>query len=156
MWKKIEKFFLDQKEPPNSKGHKDEELHIAASALLVEAALMDGEIDKFEKGKIINLLKREFNYDSASSERLLREAIRRNTDTQEIYSFVKIITKNFNYGERLRIIEMLWEVVYSDGKLHDYESSLLRRLVGLLHIEARDAVDAKNKALKRLQVKDSL
>jgi len=44
-------------------------------------------------------------------------------------------------------------VVYSDGKLHDYESSLVRRLVGLLHIEARDSVDAKNKALKSLRLK---
>jgi len=110
-------------------------------------------MDKPERERIINLLKQEFNYDSVSSERLLREAIRRNTDTQEIYSFVQLITKNFNYSERLRIIEMIWEVVYSDGKLHDYESSLVRRLVGLLHIEARDSVDAKNKALKSLRLK---
>ena len=153
MWKKIEKLIFDQQESSKPKIHKDEELHIAASALLVEAALMDGKMDKSERERIINLLKQEFNYDSISSERLLREAIRRNTDTQEIYSFVQLITKNFNYSERLRIIEMIWEVVYSDGKLHDYESSLVRRLVGLLHIEARDSVDAKNKALKSLRLK---
>ncbi len=153
MWKKIEKFLLKEIESPKPDKHEDEELHIAASALLVEAALMDGEIDKLEKGRIVDLLKREFNYDTTSSERLLANAIERNNSTQEIYSFVKLVTKNFNYRERLRIIEMIWEVVYSDGKLHDYESSLLRRLVGLLHIEARDAADAKNKALKGLRLK---
>ena len=71
MWKKIEKFLLKEIESPKPDKHEDEELHIAASALLVEAALMDGEIDKLEKGRIVDLLKREFNYDTTSSERLL-------------------------------------------------------------------------------------
>jgi uncharacterized tellurite resistance protein B-like protein len=48
------------------------------------------------------------------------------------------------------VIEMLWEVAYADGRLHDYEASLLRRVTGLLYVSDRDSGEARKRVLARL------
>ena len=53
------------------------------------------------------------------------------------------------YG-RDKLIELLWEVVYSDGSLHAYESNLLRRIGGLIYVSDRDRGDARKRVLQRL------
>ena len=53
--------------------------------------------------------------------------------------------------ERIELIEMIWEVVYADGELHDYEANLLRRLGGLLYVSDRERGDARKRVLARLR-----
>ena len=61
------------------------------------------------------------------------------------------INKNFDDEKKLLLIESLWEIVLSDGKIHDYESNLIRRLAGLLYISDINSGNARKRALNKIQ-----
>ena len=64
--------------------------------------------------------------------------------------FTRAVNDGFAPEDRIQVIEMLWEVVYADGELHDYEASLLRRITGLLYVSDRDSGEARKRVLARL------
>ena len=68
----------------------------------------------------------------------------------EIYGFTKTIRDNFTHDERVMMLELLWEVAYADGVLHDYEASLLRQVTGLLYVTDQESGAARKRALERL------
>ena len=66
-----------------------------------------------------------------------------------MHYYTSFINKNFDYDSKLLLIEALWEIVLSDGKVHDFESNLIRRLAGLLYISDVDSGNARKKALDK-------
>ena len=60
--------------------------------------------------------------------------------------------KNFFEEERIDLMEMLWQLVYSDGELHEFEATLMRRLAGLLYVDDRDSGLARKRALDKLGI----
>ena len=70
--------------------------------------------------------------------------------THVLYNYSSI-NKNFDHHKKILIIEALWEIVLSDGEIHDFESNLIRRLAGLLYISDVDSGNAKKRALDKNQ-----
>ena len=68
----------------------------------------------------------------------------------EWHGFTRAIKDGFSHAERVQLIEMMWEVAYADGALHDYEASLLRRVTGLLYVSDRESGEARKRVLARL------
>ena len=127
-----------------------DDTQVAAVALLVEAALMDGEFDAEERRTIARLLEDRFGLDGAEVEDLIaagEEAVER---SHQLFAFTRVVKQGFDFDERIRMIEMLWEVAYADGELHDYEASLVRRVAGLIHVADRDTGQARKRVLARL------
>ena len=131
-------------------GPRPDELEVAAAALLVEAAQMDDRYEDQERAKIAALMKAHFGLSEEEVESLLAEAQRRVGESLQLFGFTRIVMERFSYDERVQLMEMLWEVAYADGKLHDYEASLIRRIAGLIHVPDRDNGDARKRALGRL------
>lgn len=129
---------------------RPDELQVAAAALLVEAAQMDDRYEDQERAKIAQLMKAHFGLSEEEVESLLVEAQRRVGESIQLFGFTRIVMARFSYDERVQLMEMLWEVAYADGKLHDYEASLIRRIAGLIHVPDRDNGDARKRALGRL------
>lgn len=129
---------------------RPDELQVAAAALLVEAAQMDDRYEDQERAKIAQLMKAHFGLSEEEVESLLAEAQRRVGESIQLFGFTRIVMGRFSYDERVQLMEMLWEVAYADGKLHDYEASLIRRIAGLIHVPDRDNGDARKRALGRL------
>ena len=130
--------------------HSFEERQLAAAALLVEAASMDSEFGAAERAKIGQLLRSRFGLGAAEADDLLAEAERTAAESVEWQGFTQAIKDGFPPAERILVIEMLWEVVYADGQLHDYEASLLRRIAGLLYVSDRESGEARKRVLARL------
>ena len=126
------------------------ELGLAAAALMVEAARMDDDFDATERDKIRALIAARFELDRDSADQLLRDAEALVADTHELYGFTRIIKDRFSYQERVEFMEMLWQVSYADGELHDYESNLMRRIAGLLYVEDRDSGEARKRAIAQM------
>ena len=145
------KALLSEKEPAlSSDGAKGlGELETAAAALLVEAALMDGSFDPVERGKITQLLSRRFELETAKAEALIEAAEDQIRRTPQLYGFTRIVKDEFAYEDRVELVEMLWEVAYADGELHDFEASLMRRIAGLIYVSDRDSGAARKRALDR-------
>lgn len=123
---------------------------LAAAALLVEAAWLDGHFDADERRVILALLKNRFGLEREDAETLLDAGRKAAEDSNQLYAFTRVLKDRFSFEERIRIIEMLWEVAYADGALHDYEASLMRRVCGLLFVTDRENGLARNRVLKRL------
>jgi uncharacterized tellurite resistance protein B-like protein len=137
----------------NKPSRKRSDLKLAAAALLVEAATLDGTFDTAERATIERLLKGHFDLDDAQVTNLISDAEITIQDTNELYTLARTVKDALEIDERTAIIEMLWEVAYADGELHNYESNLVRRLSGLLYVSDRDSGDARKRVLARLDLK---
>ena len=120
--------------------NKDLEL---LTGLMIEAAYTDGQIDSIELNKIKSSLINVFNEDSQDVELVLKEAINNKNNSKSLHHYTSFINKNFDEDKKLLLIEALWEIVLSDGKIHDYESNLIRRLAGLLYISDVNSGNAR-------------
>ena len=128
----------------------EDERRMAVAALLVEAALMDDCFDASERAKIAELLKARFGLSDAETESLTETAGKRVADSAQLFGFTRVVTEGFAQEERVELMEMLWQVVYADSRLDDYEANLMRRISGLIHVSDRDSGEARKRALARL------
>ncbi len=135
---------------PGERTHPIEEYQMAAAALLVEAAQMDETFDARERATIVNLLTGRFGLTIQESEELLEAAEEEVARSSQLYAFTRAVKDAFTGEERIELVEMLWEVAYTDGELHDYEASLIRRVTGLLQVSDRDSGAARKRALEKL------
>ena len=131
-------------------GFADE--HVAAAALMVEAARLDGMFGDEERRLIRTLLEQRFGLPPALAGQLLEQAERTATESVAWQGFTQAIKDGLAPEERIGVIEMLWEVVYADGTLHDYEASLLRRVAGLLYVSDRDSGEARLRVMAKLGI----
>ena len=129
--------------------HADTALHHAAAGLLVEAALLDGKYHEEERRRIKSLLSERFGLNDGDTLDLIEAAEAASTDRVELHTITRIVREHFSSAERVKMIEMLWEVVYADGDLDDFESNLMRRVTGLLYVNDRESGDARNRVLER-------
>jgi len=132
--------------------HSFEDRKIAAAALLVEAASMDSDFDADERARIGELIRARFGLDDAEARALIAEAEARAASSVQWHGFTRAVKQGFDHAERVALIEMLWEVAYADGELHDYEASLLRRVTGLLYVSDRESGEARNRVRARLGI----
>ncbi len=132
----------------------EQELHLAVAALLVEAAMMDGTFDTTERATIERLVVDRLDLDHAEAKELIADAEDSVRDSVEMWGFAHKVKNAFSYEDRIGMMEMLWQVVYADGVLHDYEANLMRRIAGLIYVEDRDSGHARKRALARLGLED--
>jgi len=131
-----------------SKKKKDSEnKNILVAALLIHAAKIDENYTNAEK-EIIKKALMELNKTSSDqTEDLLRLAEKKEEESNQIVEFTKEI-KKYSMEFRLKIIEVIWKIVYSDGTSDDYESNLIRRICGLLYVSGKDNGIIKTKIEK--------
>ncbi len=132
--------------------HSHDELQLAAAALLVEAACLDGHYGDAEQRTIDGLLRQQFGLNEAEARTLHDLALTEQSEANQLLGFTRVIKDRYSPEERIELIEMAWEVAYADGELHDHEANLLRRLGGLLYVSDRDRGEARKRVLARLSV----
>ena len=140
--------------PDEAPAASGDDLHRAAAALLAEAAIMDGAIDAEERRAIAAVLAERFDLPPATAEALLAEAAEQVAHHVELYGMARRLKDGLDSEGRVALIEDLWEVVYADGRLHDHEASLMRRVAGLLYVSDRDSGSARKRARTRLGLED--
>jgi uncharacterized tellurite resistance protein B-like protein len=127
-------------------------IELATAAVLVEAALMDGEFTTDERRAIAAILQDRFGFSAAEAVDLMDKASQSREETSDIYSFTRAIKDSFDDAGRLEIVESLWHVAYADGVLHDYEAHLVRRVSGLLYVPDAESGKARKRVLARLGI----
>ncbi len=153
MFASIKAFICGSEDKKSSTGHNGEsELRLATAALLVEAASLDGNFDDAERKSITSLLAGHFGLAVEEVEELIEEAKNMVEESTQLYSITRVIKDRFDHEGRLRIIEMLWEVVYADGRLDDFESNMMRRVAGLIYISDRESGEMRKRVLQRLDL----
>ena len=118
----------------------EEEVRLAAAALLVHATVVDGEVSRSEAEVLRDVLERRFDLDHAQAGRLIKEATEKEKDAVDLYGFTSVLTRHLDRAGRLKIVEMLWEIVMADGVIHEMEANLVWRAAELLGVTSRDRI----------------
>ena len=121
---------------------------------MIEAANIDGLIDQQEVNKISKVLIEVFHENPNSVEIELQKCLNELDKLKSLHYFTSKINQSFDDKKKLLLLEILWEIILADGKIHDFESNLIRRLSGLLYISDVQCGEAKKKTLEKLQIKD--
>ena len=124
------KNFFKKKESPKDK-------NILVAALLVHAAKIDEIYTDDEKDIIKKALIDLNKINIEQAEKILKLAEKKEEESNQIIEFTREI-KKYSMEFRLKIIEIIWKIVYSDGNSDSYESNLIRRICGLLYISDKD------------------
>ncbi len=131
--------------------HSHDELQLAAAALLVEAASLDGHYGDAEQAAIDTILRQRFGLSDEEALDLHDLAVAEQSESNQLLGFTRVIKDRYSPEECIELIEMAWEVAYADGELHDHEANLLRRLGGLLYVSDRERGEARKRVLARLE-----
>ena len=156
MWEKFKRFFFEQAAGVESgKQHSFDELQMASAGLLTTAALMDQQMADSEQAVLCALFQKHFGLSEQEAGDLLQQAKEWAEQANDLYQFTRVLVDNIDIDERIPLIEMMWEVVYADGVVTDYEAGLMRKCAGLLFVSdvesgaARKRVEAKVHRAKR-------
>lgn len=154
MFKRLATFFSpDGAEPGDGQNavsaDPDERLRVAAAALMVEAAIIDGQYHDKERVVIHRILRETFDLDDNETQALMDGAEVAVIESAQLYKFTRVIAETLDNEDRVAVVEMLWDVAFADGRIDDYEAALARRVAGLLHISDRDHAEARKRARER-------
>ena len=125
---------------------QSDELHIAAAALLVRAAQIDGLMDEGEAQLLRRLVGPHFGLEADAAATLLTEAKIAADEAGDLFQFTKRINAHFGEAHKIMLLELLWQIVLSDGVVDDYEANLMRRVAGLIYITDQQSGAARKKA----------
>ena len=118
------------------------------AALLIHVAKIDENYENEEK-EIIKKTLVELGAESSNIDKLISDAIAIEEDSNQILNFTREV-KNAAEEDKIKIIESLWKIIYSDGNADMYETNLMRRLADLLYIDNKVTGDIKEKVKKEL------
>jgi uncharacterized tellurite resistance protein B-like protein len=122
---------------------------LAATALLVHVISLDGEPSEKEKRKLHSLIESRFGLDPGTADRLIASATLVEGEAVDLYHFTSVIMRSVDEAGRLRIVEMMWELVYADGEVSEFEDNVVWRAADLLGISSRDRIDLKHRVAER-------
>src|SRR5262245_26956966 len=122
---------------------------LAAAALLVHAAAIDGNISEVERAKLLAVIKKRFELDQATADELLAEATEAEHEAIDLYHFTKVLNRSLDEDGRRRMVEMMWEIAYADGRVGEFENNMIWRAADLLGISSRDRIELGQRAADR-------
>ena len=132
---------------PAPQENNNSRVEVASCALLLEMSNADGEFSDVERENIINLLKKDFYLSDEDAQELIEVTDKELKESIDLWHFTNLINVNYSTEEKLRVIETVWRVIYSDGKLNAHEDYLVHKLATLLKLTHKELIDAKLKVL---------
>jgi len=127
----------------------DDKIYSNIAALLIHAAKIDENYEDAEK-EIIKKTLIELGAESSNVDKLISNATTIEENSNQILDFTREV-KNAPQSDKNRIVESLWKIVYSSNNVDIYEANLMRRLSGLLYIDAKTMNDLKEKVKRELK-----
>lgn len=124
-------------------------LRLATAVLLLEAARADSEFSDDERAAVSRMLGARFALDGAAAAELLEAAEQARLDSGDLYQFARQLNDSFPLPRKLAVVELLWEVVFSDGVLEAHEDALMHKIGNLLGIRHEDLMALKRKVRGR-------
>jgi uncharacterized tellurite resistance protein B-like protein len=123
----------------------ENDYRLAAAALLVHAAAIDGSISDIERDKLHTIIKRRFDLDEAATDELVRAAAAAEQEAIDLYHFTSLLGRTLDEDGRLRMVEMMWEIAYADGRVTEFEDNLIWRAADLLGVSTRERVELRQR-----------
>ncbi len=119
------------------------QLDRACAALLVEIAFADKDFDEREKESLKQSLLKSYAIDIETINEIINDAKKTVEESTSLYEYTRTVNDEFEYPQKLNLLENLWKVAYADETLDKYEEHLLRKISDLIHISHSDYINVK-------------
>lgn len=129
----------------------EHDLCVAICALFLEMAKIDGEFTDAEMATILSILKEKYGLSDEYADAIIEEADRELAESVDDWRFAQLINENYTSEEKVEIIELLWRIIYLDGKLDQHENYLIHKVSNLLRLPHKELIDAKLKVLESVR-----
>jgi uncharacterized tellurite resistance protein B-like protein len=141
MLEEIRRLFAELHGGDKASGHFDgNDYRLAAAALLVHVATLDGALSVPARTKLRALLMTQFSLTDAQTDELIEAAVTADHEAVDFYHFTSLLMRTLDEQGRLRVIEMLWEMAYVDGKVTEFEDNMVWRVADLLAISPHERI----------------
>ena len=145
----VMKKFFQQDATPDKVEIKEEDraerIQVATCALLLEVANSDDEFSDIERDNIIQILEKDFKLSDEYAKELMELSDKEREESIDLWHFTNLINEHYSIEEKIKIIEMVWKVIYADGKMDKHEDHLAHKLSNLLKLTHKQLIDAKLK-----------
>ncbi len=142
MLSKISAFFQSLSETENNPA-EEISLEIACSVLLCEVMLADGQLDKSEQEKLNDIISSHFQLTEQEVQEIVKHALLLCENATDFYQFTSKINENYSLVQRIKMLELLWQVAYADGELASIEEHIIRKIADLLHLRHSEYIQTK-------------
>ena len=135
--------------PESETSDRDSALRLATAVLMVELARADHVFEQSEFERLLALLKSHFELSAEEAADLVDRASETSEDVVHLHAFTQLLHKHLTESEKARIVGLLWEVAYADGRLDKYENSLVLKVSDLLYVSRGRVMRLKHDAEKK-------
>ena len=139
----IKTFLSDLTAGTEKRDLSEDEYRLAAAALFFHVIAVDGVVSSGEREILSALLRRQFDLDRDGAAELLAAAETADNEAIDLYAFTSILVRRLEVPDRERIVEMMWELVYADGTVHEFEDNVIWRVAELLGVSAQARMSLK-------------
>jgi uncharacterized tellurite resistance protein B-like protein len=133
---------------PDAHGNQafdDTGFRLAATALMLHVISLDGEPSAIERAKLHSLIESRFELDPGTADRLISAATLVEGEAVDLYHFTSVIMRVVDEPGRVRLVEMMWQLVYADGRVSEFEENVVWRAADLLAVSSRDRMELKRR-----------
>ena len=127
--------------------YDENDYRLAAAALLMHAATIDGSVSQAERDKLHAMIKLRFDLDDAAADALIEKATEAEQEAIDLYKFTARLNRSLDHVGRARIIEMLWQIVCADGIITEFEDNLIWRASDLLGISRNERIALREQVM---------
>ena len=145
----IRHFFASRLSSPEQP-HRPDRVAIAACALLLEIAHADDVFGEEERLRILRAVREDLGVAAEDVDEVVRLAEEERRESVDLYQFTRLVAERFSRDQRLRLIEVIWGIVYSDGVLTAVENQLARRIAELLGFQHPEVQTVRERVKKSL------
>jgi uncharacterized tellurite resistance protein B-like protein len=129
----------------------EEDYRLAAVALLIHVASVDGKTDLAERRRLQAIIKERFGLEANVAAELTAMAEQSDREAVDFYQFTSVLKRALDDDGRLKIVEMLWDIAFADGVVHEFEENTIWRIAELLGVSTRERVLLRQRAGQQTQ-----
>lgn len=139
----IRSFFADNLSFTDSNEDIDQQLRLAAAALMFEVIRADQSIEASEQATLKTTLKQQFDIDSDAVEALIQLADEQSQEAVSLYQFTHLINEHYTPQQKIAVIQGMWDIAYADENIDRYEEAVIRKVAELLYVPHQDFIRCK-------------
>ncbi|RAH99592.1 hypothetical protein DLJ53_23240 [Acuticoccus sediminis] len=124
---------------------------LSVAAILVHIIAIDGIVTDEEKTRLSEVLRSHYELSEAETSDLIEEATRRDDEAVDLYSFTSILKRELDEEGRRQVVMMMWEMVYADGVVSEFEDNIVWRVAELIGVSSRDRVTLRKEIEEKQQ-----
>ena len=151
MLEDIKRFFSDLVDDGKDQGaFGDNDYRVAAAALLVHVATLDGTLTEAERDRLVGLVQARFELDPDKADELVDAAQAADREAVDFFRFTSVLMRTLDDAGRQRIVEMMWEMALTDGAVTEFEDNAIWRIADLLAVSGAQRIGLRQRVAGRL------